>query len=375
MKVLLAFCLMFLATCLPLTGLAQTTDFTYQGQLTDSGAQQPTYQMRFRLFGAAVGGSPIGSPVENTSVAVDGGVFTVALNFGSAVFTGADRYLEIAVRRNAGESYTVLDPRQKLTSSPYAIRTLSAQTADVAVNAQNLGGVPANQYVTTSSNAFIRNGTTLQDADFNIDGNGFIGGNLGVGNTTPGARLVVSADTTSAANNTAYFEATSIGPNASNIHYGTTGDWYIRSASAGGKVVLQDTGGNVGIGTVSPNAKLSLIGNATQDLNSRGFPKAMVLVLANGTISRCYNGIIGSTTAGCGFAAFYAGGGIYSIDFGPGFDVSQAFVSLSTHGNSQNINGRIASASATSVVVSTTQAYEADPTSDGIESDFFLFVY
>ena len=187
--------------------------------------------MRFRLFGAAAGGSPIGSTIENASVAVDGGIFAVTLNFGSAVFTGEDRYLEIAVRRNAGESYTVLDPRQKIASSPYAIRTLSAQTADLAANAQNLGGVPANQYLTTSSNAFIRNGVTLQDADFNIDGNGFIGGNIGVGSTNPGARLVVSTDTMSATNNTAYFEATSIGPHASNIHFGTTGDWYIRSAS------------------------------------------------------------------------------------------------------------------------------------------------
>jgi len=170
---------LFLAASQPLTGLAQTTEFTYQGELTDSGTTQATHQMRFRLFGAAAGGSPIGSPIENASVAVDGGIFTVTLNFGSAVFTGADRYLEIAVRRNAGESYTVLDPRQKIASSPYAIRTLSAQTADLAANAQNLGGVPANQYLTTSSNAFIHNGATLQDADFNIDGNGFIGGNRG----------------------------------------------------------------------------------------------------------------------------------------------------------------------------------------------------
>lgn len=43
------------------------------------------------------------------------------------------------------------------------------------------------------------------------------------------------------------------GPNASNIHEGSNGDWYIRSAtgfgtSSNGKVVLQDTGGNVIIG-------------------------------------------------------------------------------------------------------------------------------
>jgi hypothetical protein len=43
----------------------------------------------------------------------------------------------------------------------------------------------------------------------------------------------------------------------SHIHYGPTGDWYIRSSAAQGKVVLQDHGGNVGIGTSNPGAPLS----------------------------------------------------------------------------------------------------------------------
>ena len=44
------------------------------------------------------------------------------------------------------------------------------------------------------------------------------------------------------------------GTNQSNIHYGTTGDWYIRSAAGTGKVVIQDSGGGVGIGTVNVSA-------------------------------------------------------------------------------------------------------------------------
>lgn len=49
------------------------------------------------------------------------------------------------------------------------------------------------------------------------------------------------------------------GANESHIHYGSTGDWYIRSSSTGGKVVLQDSGGNVGIGTSSPQKPLDVI--------------------------------------------------------------------------------------------------------------------
>jgi hypothetical protein len=46
------------------------------------------------------------------------------------------------------------------------------------------------------------------------------------------------------------------GPNRSHALEGATGDWYLRSAAATGKVVLQDSGGQVGIGTNAPEARL-----------------------------------------------------------------------------------------------------------------------
>jgi hypothetical protein len=42
------------------------------------------------------------------------------------------------------------------------------------------------------------------------------------------------------------------------VHYGTTADWYIRSADSSGKVVIQDSGGSVGIGTSSPSSSYKL---------------------------------------------------------------------------------------------------------------------
>jgi hypothetical protein len=65
----------------------------------------------------------------------------------------------------------------------------------------------------------------------------------------------------SSEHNTATFSAPNIGNAYSHIHYGTTGDWFIRSASSIGKVVLQDSGGDVGIGTGSPAAKLHVFDN------------------------------------------------------------------------------------------------------------------
>jgi len=84
--------------------------------------------------------------------------------------------------------------------------------------------------------------------------------NVGIGIPAPSATLHVVSYTNSAGENTVTFQAPNIGSNQSHIHYGTTGDWYIRSASNSGKVILQDTGiaSNVGIGTGSPAAKLDV---------------------------------------------------------------------------------------------------------------------
>ena len=58
--------------------------------------------------------------------------------------------------------------------------------------------------------------------------------------------------------NTAAFRKSALGPNWSHIHRGKTGDWYIRSAAKSGKVIIQDTGGNVGIGTDNPTKNLDV---------------------------------------------------------------------------------------------------------------------
>ena len=85
---------------------------------------------------------------------------------------------------------------------------------------------------------------------------------VGIGITTPDARLSVVAKSTNSGNNTASFSAPNIGAFASHVHFGTTGDWYVRSAAATGKVVLQDTGGNVGIGTPTTESKLHVHGSS-----------------------------------------------------------------------------------------------------------------
>jgi hypothetical protein len=130
---------------------AQSTAFVYQGRLEDSTLSPATgeYDMTFTLWDAEAGGSQIGV-VAHEGVELRQGLFSVTLDFGVSAFAGADRFLEIAVQGPADPEYTTLEPRQQLHSSPYAIRTLYAGTADSALFAEdagNLGGIGASGYL------------------------------------------------------------------------------------------------------------------------------------------------------------------------------------------------------------------------------------
>ena len=129
--------------------LAQTTAFTYQGRLNDtSTAANGSFDFQFTLYDTADGGNQQGSTQTITAVNVANGVFSVQLDFGSAPFAaGTNRFLEIRVKKPADASYMTLTPRQRITSVPYAIRSLLSGTAD---NAANLNGQPASQFVQTN---------------------------------------------------------------------------------------------------------------------------------------------------------------------------------------------------------------------------------
>ncbi|HYO63669.1 MAG TPA: hypothetical protein VER08_08575, partial [Pyrinomonadaceae bacterium] len=126
--------------------LAQGSAFTYQGRLTDGGtAPTGTYELEFKLYDAATGGTQQPQPTPVTiqftgaqAVAVNDGVFTVQLDFGADAFPGAARYLEIGVRQVGASAFTTLSPRQPISATPYAIRSTSATTA--ANFSGNLGG-------------------------------------------------------------------------------------------------------------------------------------------------------------------------------------------------------------------------------------------
>lgn len=246
--------LLMLLFCLTAIVKAQTTAFSYQGKLTDSGGPaNGNYQMQFKLFDSLSGGTQIGATISDVPVTANQGVFAVKLDFGANALSGANRWLEIAVRHNSSESYTTLSPREQIASSPYAVRTLSAQQADVALDSQKLGGLNASEYVTNStlSTNFIRNQTTQQaNSNFNISGSGTVGGSLNVNGAFPNG-FYLSNGTTSLrgtiVNNSVLFGTTTNSPLT----------FFSNDGTNNGSLLL-DTTGNVGINSVTPETKLTV---------------------------------------------------------------------------------------------------------------------
>jgi hypothetical protein len=194
----IGFAILLLAQLASFSASAQTSTFTYQGKLSDSGAPaNGIYDVQFKIFDTAtVGtGAQQGPTITNSAVTVTAGVFTVQLDFGAAVFSGLPRFLELGVRL-AGDlnTYNVLAPRQPVTSTPYAVRSLNSSVADVlssscvgCVTSSQIGSVSGSVVsgtipvasVPAGSNSYLQNTTSPQAAaNFNISGDGTAGGSL-----------------------------------------------------------------------------------------------------------------------------------------------------------------------------------------------------
>ena len=180
--------------------LGQTTSFTYQGELKEGGTPaNANYDLQFTLWDALTGGTqqPQPTPITVTrlNVAVANGIFTVQLDFGANGFPAADRFLEIGVKpAGSAVPFTVLTPRQQITATPYAIRSLGAGGADSLSSAcvgcvqdaninsvsgsKGSGAIPVASVPAGSAN-YIQNTTTQQpSSNFNINGDGTVAGTL-----------------------------------------------------------------------------------------------------------------------------------------------------------------------------------------------------
>lgn len=194
-----AMVLLILVDATAVSARAQGSAFTYQGRLNSAaGPANGLYDFQFTLYDIANTGNSLGNAQTNAAVAVVNGLFTVMLDFGNQ-FTGADRWLEIAVRTNGGAGFILLAPRQPLTPAPYAVTAAnvvgpingssiasgtigSGQLATGAVTTVNLAaGAITPSLLASNIGVWLQSGPDLT----------YGAGNVGIGTGDPHAKLQV----------------------------------------------------------------------------------------------------------------------------------------------------------------------------------------
>jgi hypothetical protein len=186
-------------------------------------------------------------------------------------------------------------------------------------------------------------------------------GNVGIGTTTPVSKLEIAAQDGLSITGFQPFLTLRDGSfikvpariqNAGGSLHFTSGSLLGGLAASPG---LTLSGGNVGIGTTVPGAKLQVEGHAKQTGNSGGFIKAMAFIdpflPADRYVVRCYNSQepIATASAPCGIAVTRSDVGFYTIDFG--FNVENRLISLTpqAYANVVNGNGSVAVGTITGV--------------------------
>jgi hypothetical protein len=198
---------------------------SYQGILTDStGSAVPdgSYSVTFRLYETSTGGSSLWQETRTAQTAM--GVLSSILGEVAPLTLAFDRQYWLGVQIGASPELT---PRMALTASAYSIRSARADTADVSLS----GAGPWS----------VRGDTVTYAA-----------GNVGVGTDTPQAVLHV--------NGTGWFQGdrTPLPPAAgAGVALGSSGEngylfGFDYASFTPRNLLLQNPGGNVGIGTLFP---------------------------------------------------------------------------------------------------------------------------
>ena len=186
--------------------LAQSTAFTYQGRLNFNGAPvSGVYDFQFAIYDASAAGNLVTPALSVNAVNVVNGLFVTRLDFGSGVFTGPGRWLQISFRTAGNGNFTILDQRLELTSSPYSIRALAAGVADSVSSGsvvKSLNGLHDDVTLAAGANVTLTpNGNTLTVSTcgggggvWSLNGNTvyYNAGNVGIGTDSPQENLTIA---------------------------------------------------------------------------------------------------------------------------------------------------------------------------------------
>jgi hypothetical protein len=328
---------------------AQGTAFTYQGRLNDTGQlANGIYDLRFTIFDSTnLPGTIIAGPITNSATGVSNGLFTVTLDFGSGVFTGPARWLQIDARTNGGASFNPLSPRQDLTPAPYTIFAASSSNLVGVVPSSGLSGGysgvvnfanPTNQFFGTFNSSgpgvgFTGNGAGL----FNVNAgllNGLAPSNFwqtaGNAATTAGPSFLGTTDNQPLELHVNGARALRLEPNTNgpNVIGGTVANAVaagVGAATIGGgdsNSIRSNSGGSTIAGglenTIQPNSDYSFIGggsghvigpNAVQATIAGGYGNSIQF---NAPYSVVAGGLINTINSNANIS-FIGGGNINSI--------------------------------------------------------------
>ena len=283
MKENLKICLLLLFLfCFPTLMRGQGTAFTYQGRLNDGGTPaNGSYDLTFSLFDSDSAGNQVGNTITNTAVGVSNGLFVTTLDFGSGVFDGARRWLEIGVSTNADDNFATLIPRQEVTATPYAIFAANVAAGSVASEQLSTPAGPLDGQLlafTGGSLSWI-DPTVASGSLWSLNGATayYNAGSVGIGTTTPFSKLGVRTGTglygfshTDGTTTLGSYIGSS-GSGASGGWFGTVSTHPLHLFVGGGQPSLTiDTTGDVGIGTFTPQAGVRLEVNGTTRLTPGG---------------------------------------------------------------------------------------------------------
>jgi len=241
----------------------------YQGKLTKStGAPlDTTISMVFSIY-ADSNGTILKWSETQGAVKIDKGVFNVLLGdvnpIPDTVFDGNIRYLGVTV---GGDPE--ITPRKPMVSVPYAYR---AGTVDGGAGGGWVDDGTVVRLADSTDNVGI--GTIGPGSKLDVAGTAQLrgaaggtglyvnsSGNVGIGTTTPSATLhIFSSAFPSLTLDDAGATVWNFTHDGSNLNINEGGATRIRF-SAGGNATFGITGGNVGIGTTTPNEQLELTGN------------------------------------------------------------------------------------------------------------------
>lgn len=262
----------------PAMGQADST-LTYQGRLDRAGEPYSgTGDLRFTLWDALAGGSQVSGTSANTllGATITDGLLTAPLDFGSSAFGQGSRFVQVEVRTPAWDgtgaepAFTTLDPRQEITGTPYSLSTRGVYVAEnglVGVGNTAPGRLLQVGDSTRSSDGLIRvahrEGSSFREWDFGIGDGGLFGfpdnfgfrdlsggtimtlqstgqgGGVGIGTTSPQARLDVRGNVR--ATGTQGYTFTS--PGASNSGLFSYGSEEVSLVADGNVVVTANTDG------------------------------------------------------------------------------------------------------------------------------------